>query len=285
MTPQRSYTSKKFDAISRQLQRLEHMMDVIRLSGFIPAVPLQKRLATLEQLYHQPDNPFSVHELCDALGVARGTFYNHIFRRADRSKYQEEQKQLELKVKQVFDDNDQRFGASKIRMILVESGIHVSAKRVSAIMQELDLHSVRTDAKKLYTTEQQRQNKTCWNGCSQQVDQIWVSDLTYFKVKSYWVYLCVILDLYSRKVIGYKVSRHMSTRLATLTFRQTLEERGRPGNLTFHRDRGSRYISKTFSELLQRCGAKQSFSASGRPLDNAVAEAFFSSFKRKEAYR
>lgn len=96
-------------------------------------------------------------------------------------------------------------------------------------------------------------------------NQIWVSDLTYFKVKSYWVYLCVILDLYSRKVIGYKVSRHMSTRLATLTFRQTFEERGRPDNLTFHSDRGSQYISKTFSELLQRCGAKQSFSASGRP--------------------
>ena len=67
---------KEFDAISHQLQRLEHMMDVIRLSGFIPAVPLQKRLATLEHLYNQPDNPFSVHELCDALGVARGTFYS-----------------------------------------------------------------------------------------------------------------------------------------------------------------------------------------------------------------
>lgn len=91
------------------------------------------------------------------------------------------------------------------------------------------------------------------------LNQIWVSDLTYFKVKSYWVYLRVILDLYSRKVIGHKVSRHMSTRLATLTFRQTFEERGRPHNLTFHSHRGSQYISKTFFELLQRCGAKQSF--------------------------
>ena len=79
-TPQKSYTPKEFNAISRQLQKLEHMMDVIRLSGFIPAVPLQKRLATLEHLYNQPDNPFSVHELCDALDVARGTFYNHFFR-------------------------------------------------------------------------------------------------------------------------------------------------------------------------------------------------------------
>ena len=190
-------------------------------------------------------------------------------------------------MKQVFDDNDQRFGASKIRMILAESGIRVSAKRVSAIMQELDLHSVRTDAKKLYKAKQQRQKQNLLERVftASRPNQIRVSDLTYFKVKSYWVYLCVILDLYSRKVIGYKVSRHMSTRLATLTFRQTFEERGRPGNLTFHSDRGSQYISKTFSELLQRCGAKQSFSASGRPLDNAVAEAFFSSFKREEAYR
>ena len=62
-TPQKSYTPKEFNAISRQLQKLEHMMDVIRLSGFIPAVPLQKRLATLEHLYNQPDNPFSVHAL------------------------------------------------------------------------------------------------------------------------------------------------------------------------------------------------------------------------------
>ena len=63
------------------------------------------------------------------------------------------------------------------------------------------------------------------------------------------------------------------------------EERGKPQNLTFHSDRGSQYISKTFAELLQKCGVKQSFSATAKPLDNAVAETFFSTFKREEAYR
>ena len=143
-------------------------------------------------------------------GVLQGepSITRDIFRRADRSKYQEEQKQLELKVKQVFDDNDQRFGASKIRMILAESGIRVSAKLVSAIMQELDLHSVRTDAKKLYKAKQQRQKQNLLERVftASRPNQIRVSDLTYFKVKSYWVYLCVILDLYSRKVMGYKVT-------------------------------------------------------------------------------
>lgn len=114
-------------------------MEIIRQTEYLSNIPLQKKLATLEELYHRPGNPFSVHELCDALDVARGTFYNHIFRKADRSQYQEEQAQLMLKVKQVFDDSEQRFGAEKIRIVLAESGIRVGKKRISAIMQKLGL--------------------------------------------------------------------------------------------------------------------------------------------------
>lgn len=77
----------------------------------------------------------------------------------------------------------------------------------------------------------------------------------------------------------------MSTNLVTATFKAAFQERGKPQNLTFHSDRGKQYISKTFSALLQKYGVKQSFSAKGRPIDNAVAETFFSTFKQKEAYR
>lgn len=285
--PNRTYTPKEFDAVCRRLQKLEHHLDIIRQSGYLSSVPLQKKLVTLEQLYNRSNNPYSVHELCDALGVARGTFYNHIFRRADRSKYEDEQAQLVLKVKQVFDDSDQRFGAEKIRVILANSGIHVSKKRISAIMQELGLHSIRVDAKKQFKRKQQyaKQNLLKREFSADRPNQIWVSDITYFKVKNYWVYLCVILDLYSRKIIAWRVSRHMSTNLATATFKAAFEERGKPQNLTFHSDRGSQYISKTFAELLQKCGVKQSFSATAKPLDNAVSETFFSTFKREEAYR
>lgn len=154
-TPNHTYTPAEFDAISRRLQKLEHHMEIIRQTEYLSNIPLQKKLATLEKLYHRPGNPFSVHELCDALDVARGTFYNHIFRKADRSQYQEEQTQLMLKVKQVFDDSEQRFGAEKIRIVLAESGIRVGKKRISAIMQELGLCSVRTDAKKQFKRKQQ----------------------------------------------------------------------------------------------------------------------------------
>lgn len=136
---------------------------------------------------NQPDNPYSVHELCDALGVARGTFYNHIFRRADRSKHEEEQTQLMLKVKQVFDDSEQRFGAEKIRIVLAGSGIHASRKRISAIMQELGLYSIRVDAKKQFKRKQQytKQNLLKREFSADHPNQTWVSDSTYFKVKSY----------------------------------------------------------------------------------------------------
>lgn len=285
--PNRTYTPAEFDAMARRLKKLEHYMEIIHQSGYLSSVPLQKKLATLKELYNRPDNPYSVHELCDALGVARGTFYNHIFRRADRSKYEEEQTQLMLKVKQAFDDSGQRFGAEKIRIVLADSGIHVSKKRILAIMQEMGLSSVRIDAKKQFKRKQQceKQNLLKREFSAGHPNQIWVSDITYFKVQSYWVYLCIILDLYSRKIVGWRVSRNMSTNLVTATFKAAFQERGQPQNLTFHSDRGKQYMSKVLTGLFQKYGVKQSFSATARPLDNAVAETFFSTFKREEAYR
>ena len=109
-TATHTYTPKEFDSITRRLQKAEHKLEMIQLSGYLSKVPLQDRIATLEHLHTEFTKVYSVHELCEALDVARGTFYNHIFRRADRSKYESEQAQLALKVKQIFDDSEQRYG-------------------------------------------------------------------------------------------------------------------------------------------------------------------------------
>ena len=286
-TANRTYTPKEFDALSRRLEKLEHEMEIIKQSGYIADVPLQKKLSVLESIYRQADNTYSVHELCDALDIARGTFYNYIFRRADHSKREEAQVELMRLVQQVFDDSSQRFGAEKIRVTLTESGVCVSTKRIAAIMRELGLQSVRPDAKKQYKKQQQykKQNLLERQFTAKHPNQIWVSDITYFKVNDYWVYLCVILDLFSRKIVGYRVSRNASTNLVTSTFRTAFRERGNPSSLTFHSDRGKQYTSAAFTALLQKCGVKQSFSATARPHDNAVAETFFASFKKEEAYR
>lgn len=286
-TANRTYTPKEFDALSRRLEKLEHEMEIIKQSGYIADVPLQKKLSVLESIYRQADNTYSVHELCEALDIARGTFYNYIFRRADHSKREEAQVELMRLVQQVFDDSSQRFGAEKIRVTLTESGVCVSTKRIAAIMRELGLQSVRPDAKKQYKKQQQykKQNLLERQFTAKHPNQIWVSDITYFKVNDYWVYLCVILDLFSRKIVGYRVSRNASTNLVTSTFRTAFRERGNPSGLTFHSDRGKQYTSAAFTALLQKCEVKQSFSATARPHDNAVAETFFASFKKEEAYR
>ena len=155
-TDTRTYTPAEFDAISRRLRKVEHELEVIRLSGYIARIPLQDKLATLEHLHNEMADLYSVHELCEALDVSRGTFYNHIFRRVDRSKYEEEKTQLMLKVKQIFDDSEQRYGADKIRAVLAENGLRISTKRVLPIMQELGLHSIRTDAKKVYKNQMRK---------------------------------------------------------------------------------------------------------------------------------
>lgn len=154
-------------------------------------------------------------------------------------------------------------------------------------MPELELHSVRPDAKRQFKKQQRyrKQNLLERQFSTEHPNQIWVSDITYFKVNSYWVYLCIILDLYSRKIVGYRVSRNASTNLVTTTFRNAYQERGKPKNLTFHSDRGTQYTSVALMQLLQKYGVKHSFSATGRPQDNAVAESFFATFKKEEAYR
>ena len=186
-TANRTYTPKEFDALSRRLEKLEHEMEIIKQSGYIADVPLQKKLSVLESIYRQADNTYSVHELCEALDIARGTFYNYIFRRADHSKREEAQVELMRLVQQVFDDSSQRFGAEKICVTLTESGVCVSTKRIAAIMRELGLQSVRPDAKKQYKKQQQykKQNLLERQFTAKHPNQIWVSDITYFKVNDY----------------------------------------------------------------------------------------------------
>ncbi|PWL41831.1 MAG: hypothetical protein DBY43_05115 [Clostridiaceae bacterium] len=82
-TSAHAYTPAEFDALVRRLQKAEHKLSIIQLSGYLSKVPLQDKLATLEHFYNEMSDLYSVHELCEALDVSRGTFYNHIFRRAD----------------------------------------------------------------------------------------------------------------------------------------------------------------------------------------------------------
>lgn len=285
-TAEGQLTPPDFRTFQKQTLRQEHILQIIHLSQIIEAVPLKKRLEILLTLHDQFDH-YSIHELCEALNVARGTFYNHIFRKADRSQFLAEQEQLKIQVLQIFDDSKQRYGAEKIRVTLAENGIRVGKERIRGIMNELGLVSIRENAKRNYKKRQEYKKRNLINQDfkASRENEIWVSDITYFKVKDYGVYLCIILDLFSRRVVGYRVSRKSSTHLVTTTFKEEFQCRQTPAGLTFHSDRVGQYISDIFCRLLVDCGVRQSFSNTGRPYDNDVAETFFATFKKEEAYR
>ena len=190
-------TVKDCTAIRRQCERMEHILQIIRLSNIIEGVPRRKRLEILAKLHEQFEQ-YSVHELCEALDISRGTFYNHIFRRADRTEYSMKQQELMKQVQQIFDDSKQRFGAEKIRITLRECGVHVGKRRIREIMKELGLVSVRENAKSSYRSRQEYLKRNLLNQefRATQLNEIWVSNITYFKIKGYAVYLCVIIDIF-----------------------------------------------------------------------------------------
>ena len=179
-------------------------------------------------------------------------------------------------------------GAEKIRTILVQHGHQVSAEYISRLMCEMGLSSIRTTAKQEYLKlrePERKKNILRQQFNAQQPNQRWVSDVTCFKLGDHYFYICVIIDLFSRKVIAHKVSKKNSTQLLTATFKMAHEERHPPSGLIFHSDRGAQYTSHRFQQLLHKYNTKQSFSQPGKPHDNAVAESFFASLKKEELYR
>ena len=239
----------------------------------------------MEQLYGQYD----VHTLCEALEVSRGTFYNHILRnKRSNAWFEKRREEYRVLVQEVFDEYRQVLGAEKIRAILVQRGHKVSTAYVASLLRDMGLASVRTSAKHDYRKIQELEKKK--NILQQQFkadrpNQIWVSDVTCFKLKDCYFYICVILDLFSRKVIAHKISKKNSTQLITATFKMAWNHRNPETDLIFHSDRGSQYTAYQFQQLLHQRSVQQSFSNPGRPHDNAVAESFFATLKKEDFYR
>lgn len=133
-------------------------------------------------------------------------------------------------------------------------------------------------------------NVSCENILAQNFDQpkpnlVWVCDFTYLRVADRFYYLCAILDLFSRKVIAYRVSPKMDRFLAIDTLRDAVATRNPPPGLIFHSDRGSQFMSDDFRKVLDAFHFVQSFSAKGHPYDNAVMECFFKYLKQEETNR
>ena len=167
-------------------------------------------------------------------------------------------------------------------------GIRISVGRVYRLMQDMDLPRMSTDKPKCH--RHQHDNGGCINHLKQQFSQnapnlVWVSDFTYLKAGGKWYYLCVVIDLFSRKVIAWHISAKPDVDLVMTAFQKAYKVRNAPYGLMFHSDRGAQYTASAFRQLLDSLNVVQSFSKKGYPFDNAVCEAFFKYLKKEETDR
>ena len=278
-------TPKGFDSLLRRCKKQEQIIAVLKSIPCIANATTQEKLAALEPLYGQ----FNVHALCEALDVPRGTFYNHIKRNKRNNSFQaKHREELRKEIQNIFDANRQVFGYEKICAILHQRGYQAGTTLVRELMHEMSLNSVSSTAKQQWKTlnnYEQKTNLLRRRFYAEAPNRIWVSDVTHLKTKGRRYYLCVILDLFSRKVVAYKITTHNSTQLITSTFKMAYKTRNPEENLIFHSDQGSQYTARAFRQLLKKLKITQSFSNAGTPHDNAVMESFFSIFKKEEFYR
>ncbi len=276
---------KELDNVRRKYEKVQQICEVLQLVNCTCQSPLKTRLYELEKLYGK----FSTRVLCEALEVDRGTFYNHILRnKKTNTTYAKHRQELSDVIREVYEENRGLFGSAKILSVLQTRGYHTSTKMICALMEEMGLRSFRLHAKKeraIWDKLREPINILQREFAAEKPNLVWLSDCTQFTLFHKTYYLCAIMDVFSRKIIAYKISSKASTQLVTATFKIAHASRNPDNRLLFHSDRGCQYTSYSFRKLLIANGITQSFSRSGNPYDNGAMESFFSSFKQEEIYR
>jgi len=233
----------------------------------------------------------SVAKMARALKIKDSAYYQWRKRQAANIAKQKAEKELIAKLREVFDENRQVYGYRKMQEELVEQGIEISLYRTRKIMRENGLFPVVghkwRPARSTKASGRFLDNLLNQNFKVDAPNKVWAGDITCIKTSLGWVHMAVVLDLCTKEVLGYKISRRASTELVKQALADALISSGRDHTqgLIFHSDRGTQYASKSFQSMCRAHNITPSMSAVGNPFDNAVVESFFSSAKREEIYR
>ncbi len=270
---------KTIDSQRRKIKRLEDMIEIIHKANFFQDIPLSEKLSVIDEVWKE----YGVNASCDAMDVAHGTFHNHQ-KRGKGKNYLHEKRKKELlpEIKKIDQEFNHIYGANKITAELKNRGFNASKNTILKIMEEEHIRSLRMDKNYHAFLNSEKKNVLNRKFDMDKPNQAWVSDVTYLQINENcpkYYFLCVIMDLYSRKIIAHSVGESNSKRLINLTLKKAVEVRGIHKDLVFHSDRGSNYTSKSFGNLINEYGFIQSFSKPGTPYDNAVIESFFQNFK------
>ena len=221
--------------------------------------------------------------MCQLASVSRRSFYRSLKERQPT----EEEMEVRSVIQTVALEHRRRYGYRRITAELHRRGMQVNHKRVARIMREDNLLGVQP---KLFvvTTNSNHKLEIYLNLASRMkltgIHQLWVADITYIRLKAEFVYLAVILDRFSRKVVGWALDRTLGNRLAVGALEQALEKRQPPPGLVHHSDRGLQYASAEYAAVLEKHRMIPSMSRPANPYDNASCESFMKTLKREEIY-
>jgi putative transposase len=236
-----------------------------------------------------PQGRLSVERMCALVGVSRASYYRHWRRVAPR------REQTELcDVLQRLAVAHRHYGYRRLTALLRREGWAVNHKRVLRLMRTDNLLCLRRRAFVPATTDARHDWRVVPNLARGMqltgLDQLWVADITYLRLLEEFAFLAVIIDAFSRRVVGWALEGHLRAALALAALQMALAaRRPHPGQLIHHSDRGAQYACAEYSALLAAHGIQPSMSRIGSPYDNAQAESFMSTLKREEvdgrAYR
>ncbi len=273
-----------YNKLKMHCEKLENMIRILKTCGCSVDAPLSQRYEVIKELSYV----YSITTLCNALNVPKGSYYNHILRNKNEDTLAARRiKELTPIVEEIYNESKQIFGSGKIAAIMNDRGYKTTEKTVAKIMHENGWFSIKSSSKTIYLQNKERRE----NILNQQFNpaspnEVWVSDVTYFKLGGKTYYICVVLDLFARKLISLTISKRNSTWLTKTSLINAFVERNPdPSKLLFHSDQGKNYTAKAFRDCLMTFGIQQSFSRKSVPYDNSVCESFFKSLKQEELYR
>ena len=213
--------------------------------------------------------------------VSRRGYYNWL--NCPESKMEKENKVLTTVIRDIFNENRQVYGAPRIYSVLIEKGYRCSLNRVARLMRKANIIP-KTIRKFRVTTDSRKSINPTSNLLNRQfspvqMNRVWASDVTYIPTREGWLFLAVVLDLYSRKVIGWSMSDRLTSSLAQQALTNALNQRSIDDGVLHHSDQGKEYYAHEFQALLKSNKMISSMSRKGECYDNAVVESFFHSLK------
>lgn len=236
---------------------------------------------------HVHRRQFPVRRLCQVLEVSPSGYY--AWRKRPPSRRERDNQQLLEKIRSIHVKSRKTYGSPRVHAQLRKQGVRCSRKRVAGLMRRHQIWA-ELPKKRVRTTQSEHglpvaPNVLKQDFSAQRPNEKWVSDLTYIPTREGWLYLAVVLDLFSRKIVGWAMDEQMTSELVLRALRMALKQRKRQEPVLHHSDRGSQYASGDYQGLLAAYQIQASMSAVGNCYDNAVMESFFATLKTELVHR